>query len=329
MVNSTCPFCQIVAGPAPAANVLFRDETVTAFAPLAPATRGHTLVVPNRHVADLTDLTTREACDLGQAVHRTARAIRSAVSPDGMNIIQSTGEAATQTVPHVHFHVLPRWTGDDMRLAWPDHAAEDDQAQNATIELARSVLPAPDQGVTPEDRRQHLSFVQAVITRMSQASSSSKTWLLPIVTLTYGYALTKETPSVAVLGIVAVLIFGILDANYLKQERAFRKLYDKVGAGGDIPTFAMNPALAAPAGEKVNYWPDWEDIRSWAVAPVATSPCHSITRLACSVHGPGVFSVSDRVVRHSGPRHFGSTPTAPILGTAALRPMPSPGQGWI
>lgn len=103
---------------------------------------------------------------------------------------------------------------------------------------------------------------------MSQASSSSKTWLLPIVTLTYGYAVTKSQVWVAVMGVVAVLVFGILDANYLKQERAFRKLYDKVASGGDIPTFSLNPALAGPAGSKVNYWPDWQDIQSWAIAPV-------------------------------------------------------------
>lgn len=103
---------------------------------------------------------------------------------------------------------------------------------------------------------------------MSTASSSAKAWVLPIVTLTYGYAVTKQQWWVAVMGLMAVVIFGVLDANYLKQERAFRKLYDNVALGGDIPVFSMNPALAGPAGAKVNYWPDWEDFRSWAVAPV-------------------------------------------------------------
>ena len=76
------------------------------------------------------------------------------------------------------------------------------------------------------------------MTRMSQASSSSKTWLLPILTLTYSYAITKHQTWIAVVGALAVLIFGLLDANYLKQERAFRKLYDKVASGGDIPAFS-------------------------------------------------------------------------------------------
>jgi len=263
-----CPFCSIIDGSEPGAKVVSRDESVTAFLPIAPATRGHTLVVPNRHVADLTDLTTIESRELGEAVHRTARAVRSALSPEGMNVIQSTGEVATQTVRHVHFHVVPRWAGDRMELRWPDVPAEGDDAQKVTLEQIRAVLPPPEHGVSPEDRRQHLSFIQAVVTRMSQASSSSKSWLLPIVTLAYGYAATKAAPAVALLGVLAVLVFGILDANYLKQERAFRNLYDEVARGGGIPAFAMNPALASPTGTRANYWPDWQDIRSWAVAPV-------------------------------------------------------------
>ncbi|MGW0992470.1 hypothetical protein ACWD5V_04005 [Streptomyces sp. NPDC002523] len=103
---------------------------------------------------------------------------------------------------------------------------------------------------------------------MSQASSSSKAWLLPIVTATYGYAITKGSIFVVLLGLLAVLVFGVLDANYLKQERSFRKLYDEVAAGRSIPAFSLNPALASPAGSRVNYWPDWPDIRSWAVAPI-------------------------------------------------------------
>ncbi|MFC7500919.1 HIT family protein [Nocardioides sp. GCM10030258] len=268
MNEAPCPFCAIIRGSDANAKVVYQDQHVTAFLPLTPATRGHTLVVPNRHVGDLVDITDVESRQLGAAVRRTARAVRASVSPDAMNIIQSTGEVATQTVGHVHFHVVPRWTDDRMVLRWPTEAAEDDASQEATLALLQSLLPISTDDVSPDDRRQHLSFIQAIVTRMSQASSSSKTWLLPIITLTYGYAVTKEQFWVAVLGLLAVLVFGLLDANYLKQERAFRKLYDKVASGGDIPTFSLNPSLAGPAGSRVNYWPDWEDIRSWAVAPV-------------------------------------------------------------
>jgi histidine triad (HIT) family protein len=268
VTEQECEFCKIVSDHDPRARVVFRDDAVTAFFPLDPATRGHTLVIPNRHVSGLTELTADEARNLGEAVRRIAQAIYASLTPEGMNVIQSTGVAATQTIPHVHFHVVPRWTGDRMGLTWPTGEAEDGDEQNQTLAAIRSALPPTNNVVPAEDRRQHLSFIQAVITRMSQASSSSKSWLLPIVTLTYGYAITQKSWPVALLGIIAVLVFGMLDANYLKQERAFRKLYDQVASGSAIPAFSMNPALASPAGTKVNYWPDWQDLRSWAILPV-------------------------------------------------------------
>lgn len=268
MTRSGCDFCAIIRGADSEVRVLYSDGEVTAFFPLNPATRGHTLVVPNRHVADFTDLTEPESRQLGAAVRRTARAVRAAVSPDGLNIIQSTGAAATQSVPHVHFHVLPRWDDDRMTLEWPDRPAENEHALDQLLHLIRSTLPPASEETSPDDRRQHLSFIQAIVTRMSQASSSAKTWLLPIVTLTFGYAVTNERAWISLLGVLAVVIFGTLDANYLKQERAFRTLYDRVASGGDIPAFSLNLSLAGPAGSKVNYWPDWEDLRSWAIAPV-------------------------------------------------------------
>jgi diadenosine tetraphosphate (Ap4A) HIT family hydrolase len=268
VTDRDCEFCRIASGEGEPARVVFRDDAVTAFFPLDPATRGHTLVIANRHAAGLTELTDAEARVLGAAVRRTAQAIAASVRPEGLNVIQSTGAAATQTVPHVHFHVLPRWASDRMVLTWPTGPAEDEQAQDQTLAAIRSALPPVNGTVSAEDRRQHLSFIQAIVTRMSQASSASKSWLLPIVTLTYGYAITQVAWPVALLGIVAVLVFGILDANYLKQERAFRQLYDQVASGSAIPAFSLDPSLASPAGVKENYWPDWRDLRSWAILPV-------------------------------------------------------------
>jgi len=135
----------------------------------------------------------------------------------------------------------------------------------------------------PEDRRKHLDFIQAVVTRMSAASSAAKGWLLPVATLTYGYALTERAESVALLGIAAVVVFGWLDANYLNQERAFRQLYDAVAQGTKtVPAFAMDPSLAAPTteatapatgwrvvGAAVRGWfPPWSVWLSWAIAPL-------------------------------------------------------------
>lgn len=265
----SCPFCAIANDAAPHARVLYRDERVVAFFPLDPATRGHTLVVPRRHIPDVSGLTSTEARDLAVAVQRVAAMIMAGVQPQGLNIIQSNGSAATQTVDHLHVHLVPRWAGDRMGLTWPEGAAEDDAAQDLTLAQLQAALPAMESTVTPEDRRQHLTFIQAVITRMSTASSSAKTWSLAVLTLTYGFALNQHAALGALLGLAAVAIFGLLDANYLKNERAFRTLYDKVARGETVEPFALTPALPATENRrKRDYWPAWRDFTSWAIAPV-------------------------------------------------------------
>ncbi|WP_222948685.1 hypothetical protein [Micromonospora chalcea] len=80
---------------------------------------------------------------------------------------------------------------------------------------------------------------------MSAASSSAKSWLLPVVTATYGYALTKSAESLALLGMAAVLLFSILDANYLRQEKAYRRLYGIVASDAQVvPLFSLDASRA-------------------------------------------------------------------------------------
>jgi hypothetical protein len=92
-----------------------------------------------------------------------------------------------------------------------------------------------------EDIHKHLDLVQAVVTRMSAASSSAKSWLMPIVAATYGYAITSRRPVIALLGVGAVLLFLYLDANYLRQEKRYRRLYKAVSAGGPLSRFSLDP----------------------------------------------------------------------------------------
>lgn len=105
--------------------IICEDTNWVAFFPSEPATPGHTLVVPREHVADVWSLDPSLAADLMNGVIRVGRAIRSAVSPAGMNLISSSGEAAGQTVFHVHLHVVPRYEGDDIDPIWPQKKSLD------------------------------------------------------------------------------------------------------------------------------------------------------------------------------------------------------------
>ena len=103
------------------------------------------MVVPREHVPDIWSLSEETAGHLASATVRLAGAIREAVHPEGLNVIQSNGEAATQTVFHLHVHLVPRWVGDAMGPIWPEETdygeAEKDQTLAAVREACRTVNP--------------------------------------------------------------------------------------------------------------------------------------------------------------------------------------------
>jgi histidine triad (HIT) family protein len=114
-----CPFCEIVHRDDPDAREIYRDESVVAFFPTEPATLGHTLLIPRNHVPQIWDLEDDVAGRMATATLAIASAIRRAVVPQGMNIIQSNGKAASQSVFHLHVHIVPRWEGDAIGEIWP------------------------------------------------------------------------------------------------------------------------------------------------------------------------------------------------------------------
>ena len=102
----SCIFCAIVAGEVPARRV-HEDEHAVAFLDQAPLHRGHTLVVPRRHVDSLLDGEPAMA-EIGSCVDATARLLVDRLDADGLNIVSSAGAAAGQEVFHLHVHLLPR-----------------------------------------------------------------------------------------------------------------------------------------------------------------------------------------------------------------------------
>lgn len=107
-----CVFCRITAGEDTAA-ILYQDELVTAFLDVMPANPGHTLVVPNLHASGLADLPPETLARMAQVGQKIAAALMAgSLSVDGVNLYLADGQAAGQTVHHVHLHVIPRHLGD-------------------------------------------------------------------------------------------------------------------------------------------------------------------------------------------------------------------------
>jgi len=125
-----CPFCEIVAREDRDVREVYRDAEVVAFFPTEPATLGHTLVIPRTHVRDIWGMTPDQAAVIARATLDVAHAIRRTISPDGLNVIQSNGEAATQSVMHLHVHVVPRWRDDRLGRIWPPETNYSDAAKD-------------------------------------------------------------------------------------------------------------------------------------------------------------------------------------------------------
>ena len=138
MKDRECIFCDIVKSRAPA-EVIFEDGETLAFMDINPANPGHTLIIPKRHVRDIYELDEETAAVVMRTTVRVARAIRAALQPDGMNLVQSNERAGGQEVFHFHIHVIPRWYGDGLRLARPPEVRRTMAIKEAAASIRREM----------------------------------------------------------------------------------------------------------------------------------------------------------------------------------------------
>ena len=132
--DPNCLFCKIVARELPSERV-DEDERTVAFMDINPATRGHALVVPRQHTADLLEIDAEDLAATIAAAQRLARTAVDRFDADGVNLINSCGAAAWQTVFHFHIHVIPRYEGDPMRLPWTPAPGDPDEIAAAADAL--------------------------------------------------------------------------------------------------------------------------------------------------------------------------------------------------
>ena len=121
-----CLFCKIVAGDIPSVRV-HEDERTVAFMDINPATRGHLLVVPREHAADVLAIDPEDLKAVVLAAKGLAQRVRDKLGADGVNLLNSTGSVAWQTVLHFHIHVVPRYEDDPLELPWVPKAGNPDQ----------------------------------------------------------------------------------------------------------------------------------------------------------------------------------------------------------
>jgi histidine triad (HIT) family protein len=130
MRDPACIFCKIIAGDLPA-TVVAEDEHTLAFMDINPATRGHVLVVPKRHSQDLLSVESEDLQAVIVAAQRIAALTEERLGAEGVNLLNSCGAAAWQTVWHFHMHVIPRYDDDPLRLPWQPQPGDAEEIATA------------------------------------------------------------------------------------------------------------------------------------------------------------------------------------------------------
>jgi histidine triad (HIT) family protein len=131
-----CIFCKVIAGEIPGQIVDSDDRTVTVM-DINPATRGHVVVIPREHAADLTAVSDEDLVATMHAVRRIVERISETLAPAGFNVLNNMGRAAWQSIFHFHVHVIPRYEDDPLQLPWLPQPADPDELAAVASELRR------------------------------------------------------------------------------------------------------------------------------------------------------------------------------------------------
>jgi len=133
MNDADCVFCKIIAGAIPSMTI-DEDERTVSFLDIAPFERGHILVVPKVHARILTDLAEADLNAVILAVQKIGARLLERLPCDGFNVFQNNGACASQTVPHVHFHVVPRHVGQPLNWT-PGRYGSSEEAKQTQAKL--------------------------------------------------------------------------------------------------------------------------------------------------------------------------------------------------
>ena len=123
-MKNDCVFCAIAAGEIPCFKV-YEDDLALAYLDINPFAKGHTLVIPKAHAADVLEIGEADLSELVVRVKRVAAHLKDVLGCDGFHILQNNGAAAGQTVRHIHFHIVPRWNGDP--IVFENHEGDMDE----------------------------------------------------------------------------------------------------------------------------------------------------------------------------------------------------------
>ncbi len=137
-MQNNCIFCRIVAGEIPSAAV-YEDEDFKVIMDISPAAKGHAVILPKRHCANLYELDDDTASKALIVARKVAKAIREELKCDGINLLQNNGEAAGQSVFHFHIHLIPRYNNDTVNMSWTHGSYGEGEAAALAQAIAKRI----------------------------------------------------------------------------------------------------------------------------------------------------------------------------------------------
>ena len=132
MKNDNCIFCKIAAGDIPSATI-YEDNDFRVILDIEPASKGHALILPKEHYANLYEMPEELAAKVLVVAKKVVTKMTDILGCDGYNVLQNNGETAGQTVFHFHMHLIPRYKDDDVSITWK-HGALDEELKAKIIE---------------------------------------------------------------------------------------------------------------------------------------------------------------------------------------------------
>lgn len=135
MKDMNCIFCKIANGEIPSAS-LYEDEKVKVILDIAPASKGHALILPKEHFANVYEISDDMAAHVMLTAKKMAKKMQEELGLEGLNVLQNNGEVAGQTVFHYHMHLLPRYSDDKVHMKWENGEVSEEQREELVQKLS-------------------------------------------------------------------------------------------------------------------------------------------------------------------------------------------------
>ncbi len=136
MKEDNCIFCKIANGEIPS-QTLYEDDKFRVILDLGPATKGHALILPKEHYANLYDLPEETAGEVMKLAKKMATEMTGRLGCEGFNLVQNNGDLAGQTVFHFHMHLIPRYRADGQKIGWEPHEVSPDELQQVKEQICQ------------------------------------------------------------------------------------------------------------------------------------------------------------------------------------------------